>query len=658
MAEFKLGVLTAQGTALLAKAQAGTTSINFTKFQIGNGTWAANTAAETLMQATALKAQKGEFGITKAEYVNKATTELTLVASNKDNTDGGFYITEVGVFAKDGASEILYAIYIAESDKADWFPAYNSRTPSSITYSCAISVANAENVTINANSGGIATHEELEKLETHVLNLEMGAAACIGIRRKCQEDGTPQSNTAWERWGQYTDVTVQYARGNEAVQNDLMGKWPYNLLRPCNLSLDSDEPVAYLGDADFDWYGATGAAAGTSVMLEVPTDMYLAHWYEEDASGQNWEYKCVADSGRYPGSVYVKDLMARADGTRKNHFYFPIFLGSLNADGKYVSVAGAMPAYNKSCTAMRTAVKTNGDNWQLIDVWAWEILSDLAEIMSADANFKTTYGLGCSSFGSAFDMAALNTETGTNRVILSNTHQSKLRAGMAVNISNTGSWNASVAQNRRITAITAAESTDEAIEVTLDGEAFDIASGNVLWRGAQFTGATIGMAAPNGTAGANDGIHSNRVLYIEDFFGMLHTGVDGLNLKFNEADMCLEMYVCQDPSKYADAYTDYKLLPEVLPLNADNENNYELSGYIKQEYYFKDYPLLEMPKVVANGAGSNTYLAAHCHKNKNGARPFFGGSFNYGAYVSPRYRNCYVGFSYAHWSYGSRPLRR
>ena len=656
MAEFKQGVLTAQGTALLAKAQAGITNIMFTKFQIGNGTWDSNTSPETLMQTTVLKASKGEFGITKAEYVNDATTELTLVASNKDNA-AGFYVTEVGVFAQDGNNEILYAIYITETDKADWFPAYNSRTPSSITYSCTISVANAENVTINANSGGIATHEELVSLEDRVKNLEMGGAVCIGIKRRCQEDGTPQSDTAWERWGRYTDVVVQYARGNEAVQNDLMSKWPYNLLKPCNLPLDSEEPVAYLGDADFDWYGAAGVAAGTSVMLEVPTEMYLAHWYEADSTGQMWEYKCVADTGRYPGSVYVKDLMSRADGSQREHFYFPIFLGTLNDDGNFVSVAGALPTYNKSCTAMRTAVKTNGNNWQLIDVWAWEILSDLAEIMSADANFKTTYGLGCSSFGGPGAMTAMNTEIGVNRVILSNTHESKLYVGMTVNISNTGSYNASVAEARKITSITASESTEDAIEVVLDGEAFDIAEGNVLWRGAQVTGATINMASPNGTAGANDGLHSVRMLYIEDFFGMLHTGVDGMNLKFNEADMCLEMYVCKDPSKYADTYDNYELLPEALLLNAE-ASNYDLSGYIKQEYYFEKYPILEMPKIVGNGAGSTTYLAAYGYKNKNGQRPFFGGAFNVGAGVSPRYRGCHDGFSTSYWLYGSRPLRR
>lgn len=168
MAEFKQGVLTKKGTELLAKVQAGTAKITFTKFQIGSGEWATSTTAAALMQATALKNKKGEFDVTKAEYVNDATTNLTLVASNKDNTAGGFYITEVGVFATDGKNEVLYAIYITEQEKADWFPAYNSITPSSITYSCPISVANASSVTVKANSGGIATQEELENVRAEL----------------------------------------------------------------------------------------------------------------------------------------------------------------------------------------------------------------------------------------------------------------------------------------------------------------------------------------------------------------------------------------------------------------------------------------------------------------------------------------------------------
>lgn len=658
MLEIYKKVLTKKGMQLHAKNLAGE-KVEFTKFQFGSGTYAGDESEAYLEAMVALKTPKDSFGISKVELADKnnnATCLLTLAATNI-NVTSGYYITEIGEFAKgaDGV-EVLYSIAVAKPDKPEWMPAYNSKTPVSIKYLDYISVGNASNVTLSVGAGGVALQEDLEAVETRVLNLERGSAGCVGIRRKCTADGTPQSSTTWERWGQATGAVVEFARGDDAVQNTLMSKWPYNLLKPCNLPLDADEPVAYLGDADFDWYGATGAAAGTSVMLEVPTEMYLAHWFEKDSTGQNWEYKVVADTGRYPNSVYVKDLMKRGDGSTRNAFYFPIFLGSYNSAGNYVSVAGAVPQYSTSCITLRTKAKANGDNWQLIDVWAWEIMTYLAEIMGGSADSRNSFGRGCSEFGSAVDMVALVASDSTNTITVSSNFQSRLRVGMIVNI-GAAQWGTTVAKNRKITAITASEAADSAIDVTLDGDAFSVAVGNILWRGAQTTGATINMVSPNGTAGANDGTHSVRVLYIEDFYGMLHTGVDGLNLKFNEEKMGLEIYVCTNPSKYADTYTDYELLDGLLELNGENAPNFDNGGYIKKEYFYEKYPLLEMTEVTT-GAGSTTYEAAYCWKNKNGQRPFFGGAFYGGAYVSPRSRNCSCGFSNAGVSYGSRPLRR
>ena len=138
---------------------------------------------------------------------------------------------------------------------------------------------------------------------------------------------------------------------------------------------------------------------------------------------------------------------------------------------------------------------------------------------------------------------------------------------------------------------------------------------------------------------------------------MLHTGVDGLNLKFNQEKMGLEMYVCTDPSKYSDAYGDgYVLLPDVLALNGEGDSNYSRNGYIKREKFFREYPILQMPDDVT--AGSETYEAAYVWQNKTGQRPFFGGSLDSSSGVSPRYRRCTYTFSISFATSGSRPLKR
>ncbi len=165
MAEFKQGVLTTKGFDLLAKAQAGTCKITFTKFQIGDGEWS-NPSMETLMATVALKNKRAEFPVSKAEYANDATSKLTLVASNANNTKSGYYIREVAIWATDGTTEIMYAIFIA--NQADWFPAYNSITPSSITYSCYVAVGNASTVTVKDATASLVTRADLDEAEDEI----------------------------------------------------------------------------------------------------------------------------------------------------------------------------------------------------------------------------------------------------------------------------------------------------------------------------------------------------------------------------------------------------------------------------------------------------------------------------------------------------------
>jgi hypothetical protein len=177
MAELLKGVLTNKGLSLVARAQAGTATITFTRFEIGNGDWGASPATADLQAATELKSEKATFDISKCEYVDPSTSLLTLIASNKDNEEG-YYVTEVGIYATDGADEVLYAIYVMAQGKGDWFPAHNSLIPSSLVYNCHITVANAESVTIKADPAGLALEADLETTQKEVddINKALGSA--------------------------------------------------------------------------------------------------------------------------------------------------------------------------------------------------------------------------------------------------------------------------------------------------------------------------------------------------------------------------------------------------------------------------------------------------------------------------------------------------
>ena len=166
-------VLTAAGSALHAKCLAGTSSsIEFTRFQLGNGTYTGSESTEALAAMVALKSPKNTFPVTKAEVVNNATCKLTLNASNLEVTEG-YYVTEVGVFAKgsDG-NEILYSITVADPEHPDWMPAFNNVAPGSLRYIDYMSVGNATSITIKVSPGGLVSIEDFEELEVRVNALE------------------------------------------------------------------------------------------------------------------------------------------------------------------------------------------------------------------------------------------------------------------------------------------------------------------------------------------------------------------------------------------------------------------------------------------------------------------------------------------------------
>ena len=212
ISNYKIALTTA-GSNLHAQNLAGS-KIEFTKFQLGSGSYSGSESVSVLAQRTGLKEAKATFDISKIEKRNDATCELTLVASNLKNA-AGFYITEIGIFARgsDG-KEIMYAMVMIDPENKEWFPAYNSVVPASIELHVFVSVGNADNVAISIDAAGVALQKDLEAAEARITALEQGSAGCVGIRKRCAADGTPQSDTKWERFGQTVGLEAAYARGN------------------------------------------------------------------------------------------------------------------------------------------------------------------------------------------------------------------------------------------------------------------------------------------------------------------------------------------------------------------------------------------------------------------------------------------------------------
>ena len=139
MAKFNGYVITEQGRNLIAKGLTGDT-ITFTKMQLGDGT--TSNDGRTM---TALVSNKADLPIIGLSNTGTGIAELRFLINNKDITTG-FYIKEVGVFAKgsDGV-EVLYAYNV--SPNPDFIPPFSANNITEIEYVDSIIVDQVANIT-------------------------------------------------------------------------------------------------------------------------------------------------------------------------------------------------------------------------------------------------------------------------------------------------------------------------------------------------------------------------------------------------------------------------------------------------------------------------------------------------------------------------------
>lgn len=637
--------LTTAGKALLAKAQAGQTSIQITKAQTGSGSYS---SGENIESRTALKTPKQTFPIQNKVISDADNTVILKIAiTNKSETETlstGYDITEFGIFAQDPQKgEILYSI--ATASTSDYMPAYNGVLPSVINMSYYLEVSNAENVTINS-AGALALQADLEALEARVTTIEKNKVELLGVRRKVSA-----SSSAWERIGDAVGMVCKAAVGNGTVQNDMMSHYPFNEMRPCNLAEDRTVN-AYLGDATFQWDGTNG-----DVMLEVPMT-YTGRWFETDADGVKWEYRAV--SSAQIGHLHLDHLFTDgADRRISEKVYIPIFPGSIetvqrsvkNSQGTYDlkqvdilrSKAGVVPAYNKTRGQFRTLCKAKGDNWYLDDVWAMHFLDTCFLVMFANSNAQAVLGSGRTEFPEDGTKGlALQERTG-NYITVAKDYGNRFVVGQAISI-GAGLWSQSLAADRLVTKIEDSTEVDNAVCVYFDGDPVAITSTSVLWSSIQPTGATIGMAAPNGRVeGKTNGMSAIRFLWIEDWYGNMWQFRDGDNIQE------YQHYYCNDRSAYADKVYDGSYFKVGYVAGT-------AEGYVKTFGFDPEWPEIEI--CTENGASSNTYFCDYYYAAEGGEVVFSGGSVAYGTSSGPFYRLCSDSATGSSWSIGGRPQAR
>lgn len=163
MAEYYSAVLTDSGAALLAAAETGDAQIEFTKLYTGDGEYSFSELLNLVIR-TALKSEKQQFPFSTIKKTEPGTVLLRTPITN-DDLETGYYVREVGVYAKnslDDSAPILYSIAVATTP--DFLPAFDGITVT-ITQEFYLSISGDLELTIEASSGALALQEDLNGLQ-------------------------------------------------------------------------------------------------------------------------------------------------------------------------------------------------------------------------------------------------------------------------------------------------------------------------------------------------------------------------------------------------------------------------------------------------------------------------------------------------------------
>ena len=167
MAQFNPTVITNRGQALLAKVEAGQTALNFTKIKTSSNQYPGRTDLAALNDLTSIKQTQLVSGVS---YVSPAAVLISAAFTNAE-LDAGYYIYAVGLYATDPQlGEILFSVTTAST--ADFMPANNGVSVSSILTELLITIGNASNVNLTVDPAAVATNADIQRVDARITNLE------------------------------------------------------------------------------------------------------------------------------------------------------------------------------------------------------------------------------------------------------------------------------------------------------------------------------------------------------------------------------------------------------------------------------------------------------------------------------------------------------
>lgn len=443
------------------------------------------------------------------------------------------------------------------------------------------------------------------------VNLMVENTTIYGIKRALNSN----SSSAWERTDDAVNLVANATKDGSVVQNDFDNIYPWSDIITYNYDITNKVITAYYGDSNFSFDGSNG---------EVLTMIPEFYWkrYRDDT------YE------------YIKISKYAIDGFIKSPAFSVGRYDTSLVDSKSSSRSGVVPDVSRNITSFRNLAKALGDGFGQLD-YHYFLLQLLYLVEYADYNTQSKLGSGLTNFRVSDSDKALLAESSVNRIIIETSRANYFVVGQQMSIGTSSAWNWSVAKNRTITSMEAYDDgTITGTAIYFDGDAVDIAVGNVIWTTGQKSGQCDSLGMRSGCL-ANNG--KSAIIYrgIENFFGNVYQFVDGINIKDNQA------YICYSQENYVvDTFTS--------PYEALGYVNGNANGWAKSLGYDEEHPLISLTTEV--GGSNSTYMSDYYYQN-SGNRIAFVGGFYYTTHAGAWYWNLNSTSGNANINVGSRLLK-
>ncbi len=429
------------------------------------------------------------------------------------------------------------------------------------------------------------------------------------------------STSAGTRVGAAKDFVFVPGTDTSMGQNSFDAVYPWAGMRRCCCTLNADGTVkvnAYKGQPGYIEDGTNG-----EVLVEIPL-FYVSGMLDVAPS---------ISMSMLPGYRAPRKFL-NADGSLKQKCYVRAFPGSIGADGKLHSIAGAVPTGNRNITQFLAAARKWGDTYSIGTSADFEVLAYLMIVVYGTRHAQSKIN-GCTSLYSTNLAVAAATDNAASVVVAKG---ASIEPGMVISIGS-GGENEAIAKRRIVTSVETIDGDATNVKVNFDGDPVTTTTDHKVWRMMQSTGTANSVIATCGSPVSNtDGRHSFVFYGVENpLYG---------NQWHIECDWKLVdgvPYWCDDPTKYSWTSNDGYIALDTMAMPDE--------GWATALQQDDRAPNVQITKSV--GGNSSTYLADYFYINKAGTRIVLrGGRSRSGGNAGPFYVHLPDGAGDSWWDSG------